>query len=137
MDPKVPETALDLFDMKSLFQFRTEKVLPKVHQLISRGSSSRQSKRFYTVYFRFATAYFQTNLSEDETHKTDQLYPFQSQNGNLIGVINEIMTTISWDIDQQLRIAAVGNVRLNNSSSSLSYARLMDGKGGSRGLELS
>ena len=92
---------------------------------------------FTPSIFDFATAYFQTNLSEDETHKTDQLYPFQSQNGNLIGVINEIMTTISWDIDQQLRIAAVGNVRLNNSSSSLSYARLMDGKEGSRGLELS
>ena len=42
----------------------------------------------YNVYFQFVPAYFQTNSSKHEMNERDQLYPLQSQNGNLIVDIN-------------------------------------------------
>ena len=50
----------------------------------------------YNVYFQFVPAYFQTNSSKHEMNERDQLYPLQSQNGNLIVDINGIMIAIIW-----------------------------------------
>ena len=50
----------------------------------------------YNVYFQFVPAYFQTNSSKHEMNEIDQLYPLQSQNGNLIVDINGIMIAIIW-----------------------------------------
>ena len=101
----MPETALDLLNMKSLFEFLLSKrFLPKVHH----GKSVLDQlcspiMPIYNVYLQFSVAYFQTNSSKDETNKTDRLYPLQSKNGNLIVGINKIMTAIIWDTSFELQ----------------------------------
>ena len=52
----MPETALDLLNMKSLFEFLLKRFLPKVHRQISLGStlpagSATQSSRFTMSIF--------------------------------------------------------------------------------------
>ena len=100
----MPETALDLLNMKSLFEFLLKRFLAKVHRgksVLDRECSPIMP--IYNVYFQFAAAYFQTNSSKDETNKTDRLYPLQSKNGNLIVGINKIMTAIIWETSFELQ----------------------------------
>jgi hypothetical protein len=58
VDPKVPETALDLLNMKSLFEFLLKRFLPKVHQgksvLDQPCRECPPIMPIYNVYFQFA-----------------------------------------------------------------------------------